>query len=160
MATVTVRRNAFEFGEFPPVCCKTGERASIYARWEFKGGRYAGVLPFSTVAMRRVKNARRAVWVWGVVAIALAVAAVAVGSRLAVPAVGLAGVTGFYLALVWMWSPGAKLHEGSVELTRVHRNFADAVTASTEPAPPPQAEATEPAEPTEPTPPPPPDPIG
>jgi hypothetical protein len=130
MAKVTVRRNAFEFGEFPPVCCKTGDRASVYSRWEFKGGRYAGVLPFSTGAMRRVRNARRAVWVWGIAAAVFTGLGAAFNSKLVVAGLALAGLTAFYLGLVWMWSPGADLSEASVDLKRVHKGFVEAVEAS------------------------------
>jgi hypothetical protein len=129
MANVTVRRNAFEFGEFPPVCCKTGERASLYSRWEFKGGRYAGVLPFATAAMRRVRVARRAVWGFGLVAVAAVAIGAFDGPRALIPGVMFAAMALLFLLCAWHWSPSAKLGEADVELKRVHPRFVESVSA-------------------------------
>lgn len=147
MARILVRRRTFEHGEFPPVCCKTGERADVYDSFEFSDTpswawilllfgilpfliatafvteRFSGVLPMSQRARNRLRMARRASWVLGLSAVIFGAAGLAAGSRW----IYFSGAFGILwlvaITLVWRFSPSANLDGGAVALGNVHRTF-------------------------------------
>lgn len=127
MAEITVPRNTFELGEFPPVCCKTGEHATVYNRWFFNGRRFAGVLPTSAKVLRRTMLLRRAfslLAIAGAVTVALGLFA---SPSIVLLGLALGGAALLAMTAVWFISPGARLSDTTVRLTRVHANFVEAV---------------------------------
>lgn len=130
-----MRRSMVERGEFPPVCCKTGERAEIYRAWRLSGG-LRGVLPFALGAERRIVRGRRLVLLFGVAAIALAVVAALTTVQAATVLAPVAGAA-FVVAmlLVWIWSPSVKEAGAEVRMGRVHHGFVEAIRAATTPEP-------------------------
>jgi hypothetical protein len=168
MARILMRREAFESGQFPPVCCKTGLHGDVYSAWEFSHTpswiyililfgifpfliasyfatrRFSGVLPLSAGTQQRLRTARRLVWIFGLGGIGLALTGLALAEPL------ITGVSTVVLAAwlitivcVWIWSPGARLEdERVVELVRVHPSFVEAIVAAHQQTqPPPTTEA-------------------
>ena len=166
MARILLRREAFESGRFPPVCCKTGQQADTYSVWEFThtpGWAYIlipfgilpflivlafatkhfkGILPMNARAQQRLIAARRMVWGFGLAGIGLAL----LGLTLAEPLIaGIAAAVGVAwlvtMVCVWIWSPNARLDDDNViDLGRVHPSFVEAIRSGYEPAPPPTDE--------------------
>jgi hypothetical protein len=155
MARIAVRRDAFELGQFPPVCCKTGQGAQLYNRWEFSDTpgwtwilllfgifpfliatafvtkRFPGVLPISVHAQTRLNTMRRIVWIFGIAAVVLGAAGLLAGSDgMLVLAVASAVLWLGAIALTWFSSPSANLDgDDVVVLTNVHRDFVAAIRA-------------------------------
>ena len=133
MADVLVRRSMVERGEFPPICCKTGERAEVYRSWQFSGG-LRGVLPFALGAERRIVRGRRLVLFFGVAFIVLAVVAFVSAVQAATVLAPVAGVALVVtMLLVWLWSPAITEAGADVRLKRVHTAFVEAIRAATTP---------------------------
>lgn len=152
MARVLVRREIFERGQFPPVCCKTGERAEFYDRFEFSNTpswtwilllfgvlpfliatafatqRFSGVLPISQRARRRIRTARRSSWVLGLVAIFVGAASLVAGSRWVYLGAALVAAWLVAIALVALWTPNANLRGEAVALSNVDAAFVGAIT--------------------------------
>ena len=154
MARVLVRRQTLERGEFPPVCCKTGERAEAYDSFEFSDTpswtwililfgifpfliatafatqRFSGVLPMSHRARDRLKTARRTSWVLGLSAVIFGAAGLAAGSRWIYLSAAFGVMWLVAITLVWRFSPNANLASDAVELSNVHRGFVRTITES------------------------------
>ena len=154
MARVLVRRRTFERGEFPPVCCKTGERAEAYDSFEFSDTpswtwilllfgifpfliattfateRFSGVLPMSERARDRLRTARRTSWVLGISAVIFGAAGLVAGSRWVYLSAAFAVLWLIAITLVWRLSPNANLDDDAVELSNVHRTFVRTITES------------------------------
>jgi hypothetical protein len=162
MARIAIRREAFEQGQFPPVCCKTGTRAEVFRRWEFSNTpgwtwilllfgifpfliatafvtqRFSGVLPLSGRADGRLTVTRRLVWSFGVAAVAcFALGLVRFGSLIPI-AIAFAVLCLLAIASGWLLAPNANLDGPDVVvLSNVHRGFVDAIRAiPAAPAPP------------------------
>lgn len=155
MARVVVPTETLERGEFPPVCCKTGEPAERYVRWQFRDTprwtwvllpfgvlpfliasafterRFDGVLPTSRWANDRARLARRMCWLFGLASIAL----IAIGT---IQGVVSAFAIGAAFGVLWLvciglsfaWSPNARPRGQGVQLLNVHRDFVTAVDAA------------------------------
>lgn len=158
MARIAVRRDAFEQGTFPSVCCKTGRPADGFERWEFSNTpswtwilllfgifpfliatafateRFSGSLPISSAAASRLTVARRLVWFFGGAAVLCFGAGIAYDSLLPI-ALAFALLCLIAIAARWILSPSANLDGREVVvLSNVHRGFVAAIHAI--PAPP------------------------
>jgi hypothetical protein len=160
VARIAVRRDAFEQGTFPSVCCKTGRPADGVERWEFSNTpswtwiliffgifpfliatafateRFSGLLPISSVAASRATVARRLCWLFGVAAlICFALGLTSYDSLLPI-ALAFAALCLIAIAGRSLMSPNANLDGRDVViLSNVHREFVAAIHAI--PAPPP-----------------------
>ena len=171
-----MRREAFERGRFPPVCCKTGQHGDVYSVWEFShtpswtyfliifgvlpflvatafaSRRFSGILPMTSHAQDRLTSARRLVWILGIAGFGLVLSGLAWAQPL-VAGLGAAVLAAWLItmACVWAWSPNAALDDDGdvVELIRVHSAFVEAIKASAQPAAPAPTPATPPVEPTQ-----------
>jgi hypothetical protein len=171
MARIAVRRDAFEQGTFPAVCCKTGRPADGVERWEFSDTpawtwillffgifpfliatafateRFSGLLPISSVAASRVTVARRLVWLFGgAAAVGFALGLTLYASMLPT-ALAVAALCLITLAVRWLVSPNANLDGHDVViLSNVHRDFVSAIRAIpvSPPAEPAEPEPTDP----------------
>ena len=137
MARVSVPLSTLEAGQFPPVCCRTGEHTTTYAPWHLGSG-FTGILPISPGALRRVRLLR---WTGG--GLLLIAAAVLMGSlaanttetlgpprtwALAALAVGV--VAAIAMVAAALSSPGAKRMDENVDLKRIDERFAAAVVSA------------------------------
>lgn len=152
MARVLVGRETFHRGEFPPVCCKTGERAEVYDAFEFSDTptwtwilllfgifpflvatafvteRFSGVLPLSRRAQERLRTARRLAWIIGIAAVLFVLVGLVAGSGWIFLGAGFAAAWLVAITLVWLRSPNANLHGDAVELNNVHAVFVRTIT--------------------------------
>jgi hypothetical protein len=139
-----------EAGNLPPVCAKTGEAADVYTEMEFTStpdwtwilllfgifpfliaryfakNRVIGLVPMSTVALRR---ARWSTWaVWGFLALGTALFVLAIPAESDVRAqLGLGMFVGavVFLILVWLFVwPRGRLSGDWVEMSFVDERFA------------------------------------
>ena len=172
MARIAVRRDAFEQGTFPAVCCKTGQPADGFERWEFSNTpawtwilllfgifpfliatafateRFAGLLPISSVAAGRGTVARRLCWLFGGAALVCFALGLSQYDSLLPIALAFAVLCLTAIAVRWFMSPNANLDGRDVViLSNVHRDFVAAIHAIPVSQP---AEATPPAEPARP----------
>ena|SRR5437867_3639423 len=152
MAHLTVRFEAFERGEFPMVCCKTGRPADYLVEQEFVyvppwtwiliffgffpfliarafgARRFVGTIPMSERADLRIRRASRTAALSMIFGIVLLFAGFLAVMPLA--AAGLfflaVSIVAFVVGRIWM--PGAWPDDHyAVELTRVHPRFVEAV---------------------------------
>ncbi len=154
MARIAVRRDAFEQGTFPVVCCKTGRPADLSRRWEFSNTpswtwiliffgvfpfliatafateRFSGVLPMSNLAESRFQVTKRLFWLFGVAAFASFVLSFAAFDPMFPIAFAFAALALITIALNWFLSPNANLDGRDVViLSNVHRDFVAAIHA-------------------------------
>ena len=154
MARIAVRRDAFEQGTFPAVCCKTGAGADGVERWEFSHTptwtwiliffgvfpfliatafateRFSGMLPISSVADGRITVARRLIWLFGGAAVLCFAAGFAAYSSILPIGLAFAGLCLIAIAVRWLLSPNANLDGRDVViLSNVHRDFVAAIHA-------------------------------
>ena len=170
MARIAVRRDAFEQGTFPPVCCKTGRPADLSRRWEFSHTpgwmwilllfgvfpfliatafateRFAGVLPWSARAESRLLVSKRLVWLFGASAVASFLIALVAYDTLITTAIAFAALCLIAIAVTWFFAPNANLDgRDVVVLSNVHPGFVAAIHAlPVAPAPASEAEPTDP----------------
>jgi len=162
MARIAIRREAFEQGQFPPICCKTGGRAEVFRRWEFSNTpgwtwilvffgvfpfliatafateRFFGVLPMSGRSEARLTVTRKLVWSFGGAAVASFALGLAKFGSLIPIAIAFAVLCLLAIASGWFFSPNANLDgRDVVVLSNVHRGFVAAIHAI--PAAPPAA---------------------
>lgn len=157
MARITVAYDALERGQFPPVCCRTGDHTDHYVRLRFTDTpgwtwvllpfgvlpfivarlfvttTYDGVLPLSQEAENRIKALARAALVAGVAGVASIVAGLLTsGSGLAVIGLALLGVGVVCVIAGTIASPDTKrdVARGAVELRNVHRDFVRTIEAA------------------------------
>jgi hypothetical protein len=170
MARIAVRRDAFEQGTFPSVCCKTGAPADGVQSWEFSNTpswtwilllfgvfpfliatafateRFSGLLPLSSVAASRLTVARRLIWLFGGAAVLCFAVAFAAYDSLLPIALAFAVLCLIAIAVRWYLSPSANLDGRDVViLSNVHRGFVAAIHAiPAEPDAEPEPEPTDP----------------
>lgn len=154
MARIAVRRDAFEQGTFPAVCCKTGAPADGLERWEFSNTptwtwillpfgifpfliatafvteRFSGLLPISSVAAGRLSVARKLIWSFGGAALGCFAVGLTLYDALLPIAIGFAVLCLLAIAIRWLLSPSANLDGRDVViLSNVHRGFVGAIHA-------------------------------
>jgi hypothetical protein len=154
MARIAVRREAFEQGTFPSVCCKTGMPADGTERWEFSNTpawtwilllfgifpfliatafvteRFSGLLPLSSAAASRLTVARRLIWLFGGATVLCSIVAFAAYDSLVPIAFAFAGLCLIAIAARWLLSPNANLDGRDVVIvSNVHRGFVAALHA-------------------------------
>jgi hypothetical protein len=154
MARIAVRREAFEQGTFPRVCCKTGRPADLSRRWEFSNTpgwtwillflgvfpfliatafateRFSGVLPLSARAEGRLLVTKRLIWLFGAAAVVSFVLALVAYDTLIPIALAFAALCLVTIAINWFLSPNANLDGRDVViLSNIHRGFVAAIHA-------------------------------
>jgi len=154
MARIAVRRDAFEQGQFPPVCCKTGRPADAFNPFEFADTpawtwiliffgvfpfliatafateRFRGVLPISSAAQGRISLIRRFIWAFGAASVlCFGAGLIRFGSLIPI-ALAFAGLCLIMLAAHWWSMPNANLDgRDVVVLSNVHTGFVEAINA-------------------------------
>ena len=133
MAKIAVRRDAFEAGQFPPVCCKTGAHTDNYVRWTF--GKLIGVLPITKKAIGRAAIMRRFTVGVTLAGVVFAIVTYASDKTLSPFVVIFAALAVLSALAAWLISPGARAQDNVVVLSRVHRTFTEAIRNIPAPAP-------------------------
>ena len=154
MARIGVRRDAFEQGAFPQVCCKTGAPADLSRRWGFSDTptwtwillpfgifpfliatafvteRFSGVLPMSNRAEARFQVTKRLIWLFGIAAVLCFAAGLGAYSAVLPIALAFAALCVITIGLNWFLSPNANLDGRDVViLSNVHPGFVAAIHA-------------------------------